>query len=73
MTDWEVCSTLRFTSEKEDVEAEFLAGKELVAAEAAGVLVVEGISMFEASWYSSEVSEALETRVSLKETSSTAC
>ena len=65
MTDCDVCSTPR---DKDVVTEEFLVGRPFVEGVELGG---EGGAIPDASWYSSDVSEAFETLVSLKETSST--
>ena len=68
-TDCEVCSTPRLISDVDVVTA-----APLPASPDEGVVVngVDGAAIPDASWYSSEVSEALDARVSFSETSFTA-
>ena len=68
-TDCEVCSTPRLISDVDVVTA-----APLPASPDEGVVDkgVDGAAIPDASWYSSEVSEALDARVSFSETSFTA-
>ena len=67
-TDCEVCSTPRLISDVDVVTA-----APLPASPNEGVVNgVDGAAIPDASWYSSEVSEALDARVSFSETSFTA-